>query len=77
MTGSQFLEATKHLSRPEREAALEREVLAGNVPEFARQIEGDRRRGPVGKDGQRHTGKLRVMPTTWRWAATRTSSRSR
>jgi len=61
MTGSQFLEATKHLSRPEREAALEREVLAGNVPEFARQMK-EIDVETVGKDGQRHTGKLRVMP---------------
>lgn len=61
MTGSQFIEATKHLSRPEREAALEREILAGNVPDFARQMK-EIDVETVGKDGQRHTGKLRVMP---------------
>lgn len=61
MTGSQFIEATKHLSRPEREAALEREILAGNVPDFARQMK-EIDVETVAKDGQRHTGKLRVMP---------------
>jgi len=36
MTGSAFLQATSSLSRADREAAIFREIAAGNVPEFLR-----------------------------------------
>lgn len=61
LTGSQFLESTKGLSRPEREQAILAQVLAGNVPDSARQF----REVTVqakGKDGQSHTVKLQVIP---------------
>ncbi|MFO0722973.1 MAG: peptidoglycan-binding domain-containing protein [Myxococcota bacterium] len=61
MTGSQFLESTKGMSRADREAAILREIQAGNVPDFARQMK-EVQVSSVDKDGQRHTGTIRVMP---------------
>ncbi len=61
MTGSQFLEATKGLSRAEREAAILREVLAGNVPSATRELKEVTVQAKA-KDGTEHTVKLRVIP---------------
>jgi peptidoglycan hydrolase-like protein with peptidoglycan-binding domain len=59
MTGSEFLEKTKNMSRADRERALLREIEQGNVPDFARQMR-EIQVSSVGKDGQRHTGTVRV-----------------
>ncbi|MBS1150832.1 MAG: uncharacterized protein H6Q89_2530 [Myxococcaceae bacterium] len=61
VTGSQFLEATRGLSRPEREQAILAQVLAGNVPDSARQFK-EVTIQAKGKDGQSHTVKLQVIP---------------
>ncbi|MCK6552817.1 hypothetical protein L6R52_43740, partial [Myxococcota bacterium] len=61
MTGSQFIEATRGLSRAEREQLILRELERGNVPDFARQMR-ELDVESVDRDGVRHTGKVRVMP---------------
>lgn len=39
MTGSQFWDAVQSMSRPEREAAIQREISLGNVPEHLRELQ--------------------------------------
>ena len=61
LTGSAFIESLAGSSRDEREAAIRRELLAGNVPSFLRALR------PVevsaaGDDGVRHTIAYEVMP---------------
>jgi hypothetical protein len=56
LTGKQFLESTKNMSRPQREAAILSEIQKGNVPEFARQMK------EIQLQNNGHTGTLRVMP---------------
>ena len=56
LTGKQFLESTKNMSRPQREAAILSEIQKGNVPEFARQMK------EIQVQNNGHNGTLRVMP---------------
>ena len=56
LTGKQFLESTKGMSRSQREAAILSEIQKGNVPEFARQMK------EIQLQNNGHTGTLRVMP---------------
>jgi hypothetical protein len=61
LTGSQFLEATRHLSRPEREAAILRELERGNVPESLRAMKPVQLEG-TGPDGQPLRATVHVLP---------------
>ena len=56
MTGKDFIERTRQMSRPQREALILEEIQKGNVPDFARQM----KELQVSNNG--HTGTLRVMP---------------
>ncbi|MBS2038571.1 hypothetical protein JST97_26565 [bacterium] len=56
LTGKQFLESTKGMSRSQREAAILSEIQKGNVPEFARQMK------EIQLQSNGHSGTLRVMP---------------
>lgn len=56
MTGKQFLESTRGLSRSQREAAILSQIQSGNVPEFARQMK------EIQLQNNGHSGTLRVMP---------------
>lgn len=56
MTGKEFIERTRNLSRSQREALILEEIQKGNVPDFARQM----KEIQVNHNG--HTGSLRVMP---------------
>lgn len=56
MTGRQFIEQTRNMSRSQREALILQEIQKGNVPDFARQM----KEIQVNHNG--HTGMLRVMP---------------
>jgi peptidoglycan hydrolase-like protein with peptidoglycan-binding domain len=61
ITGSEFIERTRHLSRPQREQAILDEIRKGNVPGFLRnfqQLELSAR----GSDGQMHTATVKVLP---------------
>lgn len=60
--GHAFLESTKGLSRPQREAAILQQVLAGNVPDFLRQFR-EITTTARGADGQMHEAKVRVAPS--------------
>lgn len=60
-TGSQFLERTRGMSRAQREAAILREIEQGNVPDFLRQMR-EVKVETTGRDGQRHTGVVKVAP---------------
>lgn len=61
MTGSVFIASLAQLSREEREAAIRRELFAGNVPLFMRKF---RTVGAtmVGSDNVKHTIAYEVMP---------------
>ena len=61
VTGSQFLDWTRTMSRPEREQAILQEILSGNVPDFLRNFK-EIQLSARGKDGQMHTGTVRVLP---------------
>ncbi|MBT9588811.1 hypothetical protein IV102_36085 [bacterium] len=56
MTGRDFIERTRRMSRPQREALILEEIQKGNVPDFARQM----KELQVSNNG--HSGTLRVMP---------------
>ena len=61
LTGSAFIASVAALSREEREAAIRRELLAGNIPSFLRML----RRVEVaaaGPDGVMHSLAYEVMP---------------
>jgi hypothetical protein len=61
MTGSAFISSLTGLSREEREAAIRRELFAGNIPAFMRRL---RTVGvtAVGGDSVKHTISYEVMP---------------
>jgi hypothetical protein len=61
MSGSQFLQSTQGLSRPQREEAILREILSGNVPEYLRSFR-EVNVSRVLSDGREHTATLRVLP---------------
>jgi hypothetical protein len=58
-TGSAFIESLVGRSRVEREAAILRELLAGNIPSFLREL---RTVSVTGEDGVRHSVAYQVMP---------------
>jgi hypothetical protein len=61
LNGSAFIQSVASLPREEREAAVRREVLAGNVPSFLqafRTVEAS----VTGTDGVKHTVAYEVMP---------------
>jgi hypothetical protein len=61
MTGSEFIESTKGISRLKREKLILDEVLSGNIPDFARDLKEVNVSGKD-KNGNEHTGKIYVMP---------------
>ncbi|MEO5511335.1 MAG: hypothetical protein ABIS27_11955, partial [Longimicrobiales bacterium] len=61
VTGSAFIASVAGLSRDEREAAIRRELLAGNIPSFLRSLRGVEVTA-AGSDGVRHTIAYDVMP---------------
>ncbi len=61
LTGSAFIASVAGLSGEEREAAVRRELLAGNVPSFLRVLRSVEV-AATGADGVRHTISFEVMP---------------
>ena len=60
-TGSAFIASLAGLSREEREAAILRELLAGNIPSFLRALRTVEVTA-AGATGERHTVAFQVMP---------------
>ena len=61
MTGSAFIASLARLSREEREAAIRRELFAGNIPSFLRKLRSVEV-AAVGSDSAKHTIAYDVMP---------------
>jgi hypothetical protein len=61
MTGSAFIAAVAQLPRDEREAAVLRELMAGNMPTFVRALR-TVHVSAAGPDGAQHTAAYDVMP---------------
>jgi hypothetical protein len=61
ITGNAFIQSVARLAREEREAAIERELLAGNIPSFLRKLRTVEVSAP-GPDSVRHTIAYEVMP---------------
>jgi hypothetical protein len=61
LTGSAFIASVASLSRDDREAAIRRELFAGNVPAFLRTLRTVEATA-VGADSARHTVAYDVMP---------------
>ena len=61
MTGSAFIASVVHLSREEREAAIRRELFAGNIPSFLRKFRTVEATA-VGSDSVKHSIAYDVMP---------------
>jgi hypothetical protein len=61
LTGSAFIESVAHAARDDREVAVRRELLAGNVPSFLRTLRRVEARA-VGADGVAHIVTYEVMP---------------
>jgi len=61
MTGSAFIASLARLSREEREAAIRRELFAGNIPSFLRKLRTVEVTA-VGSDGLKHAIAYDVMP---------------
>lgn len=61
MTGSAFIASVAHVPREEREAAVRRELLAGNIPSFLRTFH-TVQVAAVGADSVTHTVAYEVMP---------------
>jgi len=61
LTGSAFIASLAGLPREERETAIRRELLAGNIPSFLRALRSVEA-AVVGADGIRHTIAYDVMP---------------
>ncbi len=59
--GTAFIEAIAHAPRDEREAAVRRELLAGNIPSFLRTLR-IVKASAVSPDGTAHTVTYEVMP---------------
>ena len=61
MTGSAFIESVTRLSRDEREAAIRRELFAGNIPSFLRNLRTVEATDTT-TDSVKHTVSYDVMP---------------
>jgi hypothetical protein len=61
ITGSAFIASLAQLSREERQAAIRRELLAGNIPSFLRKLR-TVEATVVGSDSVKHTVSYEVMP---------------
>ncbi len=61
MTGSAFIASIDNVSREDREAAVRRELFAGNMPSFIRRFRTVEVSG-VGSDSVKHTISYQVMP---------------
>jgi hypothetical protein len=61
LTGTAFIASLANLSREEREAAIKRELLAGNIPSFLRKFR-TVEATVVGNDSVKHTVSYEVMP---------------
>ena len=61
MTGSAFIASLALLSREEREAAIRRELFAGNIPSFLRKLRSVEVTA-IGSDSVKHTTAYDVMP---------------
>ncbi|MEO8193799.1 MAG: hypothetical protein ABI681_08100 [Gemmatimonadales bacterium] len=61
MTGSAFIASVDRMSRDEREAAIRRELFAGNVPSFLRRLRTVEVTA-AGADSVKHTISYEVMP---------------
>lgn len=61
MTGSQFIEATKNMSRADREKMILKEINSGNIPDFVRELK-QINISTTDKQGVKHTAKISVTP---------------
>ena len=61
MTGSAFIASVANVSREDREAAIRRELFAGNMPSFIRTFRKVEVSG-IGSDSVKHTISYEVMP---------------
>ncbi len=61
MTGSEFIEKTRFMSNRDREDAIGREIVKGNIPNFLRQLK-PIRVAVRDRFGKTHKGILLVMP---------------
>ena len=61
ITGAEFIKSVARLSREEREDAIRRELLAGNIPSFLRKLRTVEASG-TDSSGARHTISYDVMP---------------
>jgi hypothetical protein len=61
LTGSAFIATIAHEAKDAREAATRREILAGNIPRFLRQLR-TVEASITGADGVKHTVRYEVMP---------------
>lgn len=61
LTGSAFIASIAHANKEPREAATLREILAGNIPSFLRQLQTVEAR-ITGADGATHVVQYEVMP---------------
>jgi hypothetical protein len=61
LTGSAFIATIPHEAKDPREAATRREILAGNIPSFLRQLR-TVEASIVGPDSVKHTVRYEVMP---------------
>lgn len=61
MTGSQFIETTKNMSRADREKMILKEINSGNIPDFVRELK-QISISITDKQGIKHTAKISVTP---------------
>ena len=61
ITGSEFIKQTEKMTPAQREEAILKEILAGNIPSFLRNLKEIEVTQKL-KDGKNHTVKYRVMP---------------
>jgi len=61
MTGSAFIKKISYMTLKDRETAIEREILSGNIPDFLRKLK-PVRFSYTDKAGKLHKGTIFVMP---------------
>ncbi|MBC7476008.1 MAG: hypothetical protein H7263_17125 [Candidatus Sericytochromatia bacterium] len=61
ITGSQFINVTRNMSRPDREKAILQEINKGNIPDFVRNLK-DVNISMVDDNGQKHNATIHVAP---------------
>lgn len=61
MTGSEFIQATKNMNRSDREKMILKEISAGNIPDFIRDLK-QMNISATDSKGIKHTAKISVAP---------------